>query len=100
MWSRSAVGEAKGPVIIYAQGVLEEIKGGGGALNYFWSDEGGGASRKNFLFEEGGGALKIRIYKNFASFWKPSPPRPPLFLELQIYTCNRCWHFIYHSDYL
>ena len=38
---------------------------GGSEIFLVWR---GGASRKNFLFE-GGGALKIRIYKNVASFW-------------------------------
>ena len=54
-----------------------------GALNFFWSDEGGGGLReKTFcLMGVGGGALKIRIYKNVASFWGGGlrPPDPLIY---------------------
>ena len=49
---------------------------------------GGGFVKKLSVWGEG--ALKIRIYKNVT----------PLFIELQIYTFCRCWHFIFHSRLL
>ena len=66
-------------------------RGGGAGGNWGWglwifSGLTRGDSRKNFLFE--GGLWKLGYIKNVASFWGASPPRPPLFLELQIYTCN------------
>ena len=65
------------------------------ALKFFWSDEGGFEKKNNFLFE-GDGGFEIRLYKKVAIFWG----RISLFIELQIYTCYRCLHFICHSDYL
>ena len=40
----------------------------GGALKFLWSDGGGDFEKKLSGFFLGGRALKIRIYKNVASF--------------------------------
>ena len=63
-------------------GVLEEIKGGVGLWNFSGLTRGGGLREKLSVWGAGvvvgGGALKIRIYKSVTSFWRASPPRPPL----------------------